>query len=1479
MNIFVIVFVVIPIIGYLVLRSPTVQTYLTSLATNYLQKELKTEIRIGGVNLSLGLDLILEDVFIADRHKDTLLFTTSLQADISKLDRNKQILDFSRINLKNAVVKMVRHKEDSCFNYQFIVDYFSPSDTTDTVAAKPWKISIKDISLQNAHFNYKIEREAPLYSGMDYDNLDCKKINLRLKNIHFKGDTIYANINQLAASEKCGFNIRHLSADATIAPDRWQLENFRLETDFSDISMKNLVFRFDSISDFSEFIDKVKLSADIGTSTLHSADLVHFAPELSGMNERLRFKGNFKGTIAHLRVTDFDFKYGYNTSFKGDIRLSGLPNIEETFIQLYINEFITNTLDINNLHLPGGSTIEIPSQMEKLGDIAIKGKFTGFYNDFVSDGDFTTDIGFVRTDLSLKNNISTRKISYEGKLVTRGFELGQLLKIPANVGKLNMNSQIRGSGFTLDDLDIQINAIIDSLDVQGNVFRMIIVDGEFINKNFNGSMSLRDETIDIDLEGNADFAGTAPAFNLSSSIRHADLNRLKLVKSDSAYKLSTNLVIQMKGTNPEIMSGSVLADSTYLFKNSTSYNMKQFRLDLKPAGEMKHIDILSDFLDININAAIKFKEAPYIFTKIAEQYLPSLKFNIDSVPLSPGDKSMEFGISLKNTDKLTKVFAPGLLLGKGSIITGKLLNTDKSVEITGTLPGIVLNGILLKTLDFNIKSSDGQLQLHSSLKHMMFNDSIGLDSLIMTAGIGHDSIRFNLDWNNQEKVLKNTGDIQGLLSLSDYPLTKLKILNSEAYINDSLWKIQGTNDIIINKDIIQVHNLSFIGSGEVINLNGLISDNPLDHMILDIQNFNLNNIDLLTKSIDFDFDGVLNGRIDVSNLYQSPNFVSSINIKNLAVNKDKLGNAEIMTVWDPATLALSTKAEVIYRGNIGENKPISIQGFYFPDKKDSSLAFDINVNNFKLKTISNFLSSFSSKFTGLASGNIKLLGSPKTPSLVGTLKVNRGEIKIDYLNVVYSFSHDIRFSNNLISIDDMIIYDSIGNKSSCNADIRHNYFNDFQLNINLQPNQLLSMNTDFTQNELFYGKGFSTGKVSIHGPVDNLNMDITATTNKGTEFFLPINTSAGLGNNDFITFIQPVKEDTVPLIPQEYQADLSGININFDLRATEDAFVKIFMPGDLGNISATGEGNLRMNVNTRGEFNIYGDYEFRNGDFIFTLQKVIQRHFKIQQGGKISFTGSPYETKVDLSAVYKIDVPLKGLNLQSYQSNISGGSDVSGKKVPVNCIIDLKGNLFNPEILFKIRLEDNNTEINRVVFTQIDTNNQQQMAEQMIFLLVLRQFKPLDRGNSINIGNSVGTSSWEMVSNQLSGWLSQISKDFDVGVNYRPGENNLSSDEISVALSTQLFNDRLSIDGNFGVLGNTPSGASNQNASNIVGDVNVEFKLTPDGRFRVKAYNKSNNSMLFENNAPYTQGVGLFYRKEFDYFRDLFQRKPKGKVQ
>ena len=472
---------------------------------------------------------------------------------------------------------------------------------------------------------------------------------------------------------------------------------------------------------------------------------------------------------------------------------------------------------------------------------------------------------------------------------------------------------------------------------------------------------------------------------------------------------------------------------------------------------------------------------------------------------------------------------------------------------------------------------------------------------------------------------------------------------------------------------------------------------------------------------------------------------------------------------------------------------------------------------------------------------------------------------IDYLNTFYSVQHDFVVTPTEIAIDNVVLYDTIGNKAIASGTIKHDYLSNFRFDIDVKANDFLAMNTNQTMNDLFYGSAIVTGDVGIRGSIDDIGISVSGTTKRGTYMYIPISMSASVSENDYVVFVKPKgEENDTPINLAPVQSG-QEFEINLATNVTPDANVKIFMPYNMGDLTARGAGNLRMSANSIGEFFLYGDYIVQNGQFNFVFENLLRKKFDLMEGGKISWTGDPYDAIINVNGLYRTKTSLSSLGIV-----IDSNSSIRNR-VNVDCIIHLSEQLFKPEIKFSIRLPNSDPEIETLVFSVLDTTNEALVTQQVISLLVLGSFSYTGASNI-----SLGSSSINVLSNQLSSWLSQISKDFDVGLNYKPGDE-ITSNELEVALSTQLFNDRVIIEGNLGVIG---SSAATQSASNIVGDVDVSFKITDDGRWRVKAYNHSNasstdNVTSYDNYAPYTQGVGISYRKEFDRLADLFKSRKK----
>jgi len=451
---------------------------------------------------------------------------------------------------------------------------------------------------------------------------------------------------------------------------------------------------------------------------------------------------------------------------------------------------------------------------------------------------------------------------------------------------------------------------------------------------------------------------------------------------------------------------------------------------------------------------------------------------------------------------------------------------------------------------------------------------------------------------------------------------------------------------------------------------------------------------------------------------------------------------------------------------------------------------------------------------------------------------------------------------------DITVFDTKGNSATGDILATHDHFKDFYLDINLKPEKMQFLNTTAKDNDYFYGTAYASGVVKIFGPFNQIAIEVAAKSEPGSVLYIPITSSSEVYENDFITFVKSSSDSGI--IQKDVKIRDSGVSLMFDIDVTPDAEVQIVFDPKIGDVmKGRGTGRLRMTIDRSGEFLMFGNLEIEKGDYLFTLENVINKKFLVDPGGIITWNGDPYAGKMDLTARYSIKTSLYELIWET------DDPEQFKAKVPVSCLMHLTGDLLSPDISFDIDLPESDENTKNLVKNVVA--NSEEMNRQVFALLILNSFIPTER-NTFNspISQGIGNTSIELISNQFGNWLSQISNDFDVGFSYNQGDQ-VTSSQVEIALSTQILNDRIVLETNLEIGGNQLGATENQQASNIAGDVSIEYKISEDGKIRIKAFNRSNTVDVVANNAPYTQGVAVFYRKDFDRLRELWSRKKKKK--
>ena len=1459
---------------FFLLQVPKVQTYLGKQASSYLSKKLKTKVDIKAVNIDFLKTINLEGVYVEDLQHDTLLYGGKIGCAIKFYSFKNRQLEIDLTELDSITCKLIYYKGTHDLNFQFIADYFAPPTTKKDTTTKPsaeFKLGYGNLNLSNVRFVYKDldYTDIPKY-GMDVEDIEVNHIYAKFSNIRMAGDSVKVKIDDLSAIERSGIRIKKMNAEATFSSKGIKADDLLLITDNSYVhgSYHMLTESFD---DYNHYLHAVDMHANfLDSSYIDFADIAFFAEDLEGLHQKVRINGYVKGTVDNLSSDNLSISALKHTSFKGHVIIKGLPNLDTTFMIIDAENFTTNYVDLKQIptypFIKKGTVASIPENIAKLGTISFKGKGEGFASDLFLEGNFRTALGNVSTYATMSQT-KEKEIKYGGTFKTDKFNIGKFLDAK-NIGEIAINAKIDGVGTELNTMQDEINGTVQSFQFNGYTYHNLTVNGDVKNKQFAGLLISKDTNATFDFTGNLDFTKKIPQAQFTIDITKLDLYKCNLYKADSTDIFSGNITLAMNGNTVDDVNGTLQAQKIQFIKSDGIIKLDNIDLVLTQNATENSLQMVSSVADANVNGKFKLTSLQKSAGDFLHYYYPLFfEGEAKNKKSKPNTDNLAFKVRIKDFKPVASFFKIPLEISNGTLLQGTFNAQNNLLKVSGLSDQITYDKIPVKEWFLTISASNNQVYFNTGFKQINLTDSISVGNFNFETHSTNDKSDFGLTWNNNSQH-KNSGEIDGKVLFSknsmNVDLNKFLI-----YAEDSLWQMTGNDQISMDSSgTINFHDLVFNNNNQEVRIEGQISKNPKEQLLLNFQNFKLNQLNPLLVHNDANLQGTLTGTANFADVYRQLVFTTALEFKKLQINSTPIGAGEINSFFDKNKNQVSLNG--FFKRDFGKISEesynnIRFDGYYYPSIKDTSVNIDVHLYQFAINALQPLLTGIFTLDKGTATGNINIKGNLKKPAISGIVELEDvHNFKIDYLNTAYDVAGKIQIYPGQIEFQNMTLTDMYKNKATVSGNIFHDNFKNMKLDFDVNAKKFMVLNTNALQNNLFYGKAFCTGNMGLYGSVDQLTFDINAKTEKGTQFVIPLSGPGEVSDNGYIRFVRPDstgKNDSI-------KNTLAGMKLNFNLEATPDAEVQIILDAKGGDgIKAKGKGNINMNINTNGDFEMYGVYTITEGNYLFTLQNIINKKFDIDEGSNIRWSGDPYNADINVAATYKQRTSLAPFFPESSTENTAGGGD-NNKRYPVNCKLYLKDKLTAPDISFGIELPTVSEVIRSQVMGYI--NNDQELNRQVFSLLLLRTFVTplqLQSVGGVSAGNAAGNNATEMLSNQLNGMLSKFTKAFNLGFNYRPS-SALSNEEIDVALSTQLFNDKLTVDGNVGV-----NNSAVTKSSTLIGDLNIDYKLTKDSKVHVKAFNRSNdNFQIATLGGQFTQGAGVFYREEFNTLTELYRR-------
>lgn len=1450
------------------IRTSAFQTFLGKQATAYLSKELDTDIRIGKIEIVFVNKVLLKDVYVEDKTRDTLASIGTILATLDDYDLGEQKFVLGNALIETGTISLFRDSLTGEYNYQFLADYFSSSESSSS-GSEPPKIRVKSIDLKRINFAYNDYRKSYSDYGMDFDHLDFRNVYLSASNFSSTNGILKVKINHFSAREKSGFRLNKLSTTCKIDPDKGLfLKNVIIKTPRSKIYASKLNLISKPMSGFNSFEDSVYFDARLDSSQVNMHDITFFAPTLKGMNDLVYIEADVSRKIKNLRISDLDLRFGKRSVVRGELNLPDFRDLNKAYFKEQLDYCLIDVNDLKNFRLPdnAGKHINLGSEIEQLAYIDLRNtNFKGSVNDFSLKTDqIKTAVGRVSiasgmyfTALNEGGYAFTGVDGTKYDVVVDSFQLGKFINndmLGGVKGAFDLTGVVgQKDGFRLENF----NGDIAYFGLNNYTYQNIkVTDGSFKDNVVDAVALIKDPHLDLEYSGKIDI-DQMKFTDVAVNIPKADLGKINISNDPNAFLTANVNNVNITGTDPQTMSGDIHIENIEYRENNEVVSIPSVDVKIK-RGIEDEIFISSNVLEANMKGKVDFNTFPIAFNNMIAEVVPAY---VAKLPFPKGkEDNNDFSLTAKTGDlsHILAIYAPEIRIAEGSkfdmYYNGKerqnrvdFISNNLSYGEVGEINRYYLEGLTLHQYFNGTKDS---VSLFATKGHL--TDSLEVEHLNLNINGVANKFDTHIDWNTNTEY---SSEFNFSTTLKDNKDIFIGVEPSSFSIKDKKWGILDPALVVIAGDRFEIAQLDIERDDQKIIVDGMVSRDLNDVLSVKTEKVELGEISHLLN-LGFNIDGTLNSNVSLKNLYDSPMIDGEMNISKLFFEGNKVGDIHTFAIWNNYKECLTLMGDLKY--DLSDKKNFEFIGNVYPLREHNNLDLDLVFDKMDLQFANAFMDpSVISGITGKIDGEIKVVGDFAEPKINGDLKLLDGKAKVELLGVTYTANGPIQFDgDNGFIIAQLPIQDPEGNYAYADASISHDNFTNFNVsmdfyfdelvndfvnhalgtfNRNYDSGKFMALNTKYKEGDVYYGKAYASGFANISIDDTKTSITVDARSEKGTKIDLPMYGSRTVSENKWITWLP--KDST----SANKALDLTGVELAMNIDVTEDAELRLIFNEKTGDIiTAKGKSTkpFDIKINQRNDITMDGEYTITEGKYNLSMYGITQP-FILGQGSKVSWTDKPEEALLDIKTYADI------------RANISELNPLETTSQPVQCILNITDKLSKPKVTLDIAVP-NLPENGKALLASIK-NNEDELTKQFFTLLAVRRFASLSgEASSDNIGAAA-----DILESKLNEAFGLNNAQIDLGskqtkLNYK---KNFGKNE-RLILKTSAGVGSSNIDG--------------QNQSSFVGDLVLQYLINESGTFKAFYQVQTNDKSAITNTdrGPATQSVGVSYSEEFNNMED-----------
>ena len=1430
------------LVGLLFIRIPSVQTHLVNRFTVQINQNFETDIKVEGVSVGFDGSVNLNSFFIADHHSDTLFYAKKFKTDLYSLRQwvNGNLF-FSTTQFENVFLKIIEYEgEENNSLFEFYNKFLVHGETENYT---PVFIRIDDLNI--------IEGNLLIIDKKNNQKLlHSEGLNLRAKDFYIINEGLDVSIKNLRFNSKEYGNINLFDTNLNYSPCKIDVNSFRLSSGKSEIAgMMNI---FLPKGGFFDFKDKAQINLEI-KSFLRREQLKYFI-DLPENFQPIDLKINGSGTLNNFNFSTIEIeqeviKLSAKLFIKEALSLTPMKARLEIDDFKIINSKLTEIVPINYAH-------RIPLPILTCKPFEGKGTFLLENNQLKTEMELTSSNASLinQSVFFIEQDQNQFKLSaFEGSLDVSKLDLSPWYSDLGNVSLkfLFSGDRVERNYFNFDyDLDIY------QIEFYKKSFKNLTLKGDLKKGKLNANLSIEDEFVKGEAVMAHSWEESPKKYQIDINLDALNLHFFNPELGGGKAKYSGDFNLFLIGNTLDELQGNLLFKNLKFENKIKTNTFNDFIIETSLTDQKRIIRAInSEILDLNVEGKFQLSNINNLFiNSIAEAFpfIQKKKFKTSQ------DLIYEIGVQ---TSHLNAVF-PKLLIDKKAVFRGILSTEDNISKMTLNIPMINFDEIYTENIEIQLNNQNPLFNTFMSVAKIE-TDSYQISDF-NTLGVKKGDV---LNFRTEFRGRANKEDVYELnysLIIDEFE-SKILLQTSTIKFNNSLWRLNPKSD--------QEHLISYCLESKNIDLKFLEAESAdekiemrgnyqsLDNFKLDVNmdNFSLENLGLSRD--DFDFRGGMDLRLNIKRSRSDNMLDFSGNIDNFILNDLAMGSLRFFTSGNPQFNSYKVN---LFLTNLG-NRTLSAQGNILGFNKTPRLDLDFNFDDFDLSFLTAVGAGDIDNIRGKVTGNLNLWGPIDSPKHNGELILYNGGLGVPYINTDYDIEDGTRVS----LVDQSFIFNKTSfrdtrfdTKGQLVGQISHLNFSDWTFDLNISSDRILMINIPEDEDEVFFGDGFLGGQVHLHGPSKNLTIDVAGSTEEGTSLKIPWAKDYGLADTSFINFVDKKKIRKTEEQKKNDDNSFSGLQMNFELDIDNNSEIKVVIDKESGSfLSGHGAGNILMEIDTNGKFNMWGDFITYDGIYNFKNLSVIDKKFNLKEGGTIVWEGDPLGAQMDLEAVYEVP---GGANPAILLDNPN-----FNRKIPTEVIIRLQGNLLKPDDpIFEIDFPNTsavvNSEINyRLADPQISQLQAISLLSQGIFI------------NEVSISvQGITNNLYEKASDLFSNLMGDDQGKLKVGFNYLQGDKSSavdinSEDRLGLTLSTQIT-DKILLNGKIGV----PVGGIEETL--IVGDLQIDFILNEEGTLKAKVFNKENEFRYIGDELGYTQGVGLSYQVDFETFRQLITKILKG---